>query len=470
VSSKLSLTPRERARAAAIASELKRRQGTPGLDRWLREVSSHFNWDWAHIQYVRQHLDKVTSGEIKRLIIEMPPRHGKSELATIRYPVYRLKQRPETRIIVGAYSQTLAEKFSRKARRIAANGQLDLSKERNSAEDWETVQGGGFRAVGVGGGVTGQGGDLIVVDDPVKNREEAESLVYRDKVWDWFTNDLYTRLEPGGAIIVIMTRWHKDDLVGRILESETGGQWTRLRLPAEAEPGDPIGRSEGQALCPDRFPLSVLADIHKVLGRDYHALYQQRPQPREGGMFKDHWFKRVEAVPAEARRVRWWDMAATPDGGDWTVGLLMAEHQGIYTLEDVVRGQWSSGERDKVIRQTAANDAEKYGAGAVAIWGGQEPGSAGKDAAGNFIKMLAGYTVRTEPETGPKEVRAQPLAAQAEAGNVAVLKAPWTATLIDEFCDFPSGKNDDQVDSGSHAFNKLALGLTVSAVPNTLFD
>lgn len=439
-----------------------------GFQRWLRQVSANFNWDWAHIQYVRQHLDKVSTGEIKRLIIEMPPRHGKSELATIRYPVYRLKLKPETRIIVGAYSQTLAEKFSRKARRVAANGKLELSKERNSAEDWETVQGGGFRAVGVGGGVTGQGGDLIIVDDPVKNREEAESLTYRDKVWDWFTNDLYTRLEPGGAIIVIMTRWHKDDLVGRILESETGGQWTRLRLPAEAEPDDPIGRSEGAALCPDRFPLSVLADIRKVLGRDYNALYQQRPQPREGGMFKDHWFKRVEAVPAEARRVRWWDMGATADAGDPTVGFLLAEAQGVYYFEDVVRGQWSSGERDKIIRQTAENDRLKYGD--VVIWAGQEPGSAGKDAAGNFVKMLAGYNAHTEPETGPKEVRAQPLAAQAEAGNVHVLKSDWTATLIDEFCDFPSGKNDDQVDSGSHAFNKLALGLTVTTVANTLFD
>jgi predicted phage terminase large subunit-like protein len=330
------------------------------------------------------------------------------------------------------------------------------------------VQGGGFRAVGVGGGVTGQGGDLIIVDDPVKNREEAESLTYRDKVWDWFTNDLYTRLEPGGAIIVIMTRWHKDDIVGRILESETADQWTRIRLPAEAEACDPLGRSEGAALCPYRYPLPVLADIHKVLGRDYTALYQQSPQPREGGMFKDHWFKRVAAVPAEARRLRWWDKGATAGGGDWTVGFLMAFLEGMYYIEDVVRGQWASGERDRIIVATAAKDAETYGP--VTVYGPQAPGDAGKDVALTFIKMLAGYDVHTSTETGSKEVRAQPLAAQCEAGNVSVLKAAWTATLIDEFCNFPSAANDDQVDAGSHAFNKLALVGTVTVTENVFYQ
>lgn len=447
---------------------------------WLPAVTPGYNWAWPHIQYVREHLDKVTSGEIKRLIIELPPRHGKSELATIRYPVYRLERDPKTRVIVGAYNQTLAEKFSRKARRIART-RLQLSQERQSAEDWETTDGGGFRAVGVGGGVTGQGGDLIIVDDPVKNREEAESLTYRDKVWDWFTNDLYTRQEPGCAIVVIMTRWHKDDLVGRILESSTGKDWTVVCLPAEAEKGDPLGRNEGAALCPDRYPLNVLADIRKVLGRDYTALYQQRPQPREGGMFKDFWFKRVDAVPRQARRVRWWDMAATDDGGDWTVGLLMAEAGGMYYIEDVVRGQWASGERNAKIRATAESDRAKYGR--VAYWGAQDPGSAGKDAAAAFVRLLAGFVVATEQETGPKDVRAEPLAAQVGAGdantgddktgNVAVLHADWTATLIDEFCDFPTGTHDDQVDAGSNAFNKLVIdfepaGEMTYAQPSTI--
>lgn len=428
----------------------------PSFDRWLHETTPSFNWRWPHIRYVRGYLDQITAGTLKRLIIELPPRHGKSELATIRYPVYRLEADPTLRIMVGAYNQTLAEKFSRRARRIAAT-RLALSRERTAVEDWETEAGGGMRAVGVGGGVTGQGGDLIMVDDPVKSRKEAESAAYRDMVWDWYTNDLYTRLEPGGAIVIIMTRWHKDDLVGRILDSEDGQNWTVVCLPAEAVKGDPLGRGEGEALCPDRYPLPVLAQIHKVLGRDYNALYQQQPQPREGGMFKEVWLlPLVEAVPALARRVRWWDKASTADGGDWTVGVLVAEVGGIWYVEDVVRGQWSSGERDKQIRATAILDRERFGQ--VATWSEQEPGSSGKDAALAFVRLLAGFEAHTEPSTGSKEVRAGPLASQAEVGNVCVKRAPWTAGFIAELCDFPSGANDDQVDSVAGAFNKLALG------------
>ena len=409
---------------------------------------------------MRQHLDKITSGEIKRLIIQMPPRHGKSELATIRYPVYRLERDGATRVIVGAYNQTLAEKFSRKARRIARQ-RFKLNDERTAADDWETEKGGGVRAVGVGGGVTGQGADLIVIDDPVKNREEAESETYRERVWDWYTNDIYTRQEPGCAIVVIMTRWHKDDLVGRILDSEDGSAWTVIDLPAEAEAGDALGREVGAALCPDRFPLPELAKIKTVLGRDYTALYQQRPQPREGGMFKEHWLPLVDEVPARAKRIRWWDRAATDGGGDWTAGVLVAYADGIFYIEDIVRGQWASGERDAIIRATADKDKEKYTVNPVTYWGEQEPGSGGKDAALAFVRLLAGYPVHTEPTTGSKEQAADPLASQAQAGNVKVKRARWTSAFITEALDFPNGKNDDQLESAARAANKL-VSTTVS--------
>lgn len=437
----------------------------PALADWLPAASPGYNWTWRHIVHVRQALDQVTAGAIRRLIIQLPPRHGKSQLTTVRYPVYRLEVDPHLRVIVGAYNQTLAEKFSRDARRIARmRPALHLSDQRQTAGDWETAQGGGLRAVGVGAGVTGHGANLIIIDDPVKNREEAESQTYRDRVWDWFTNDLYTRLEPDGAIVVIMTRWHQDDLVGRILASDTASEWTVINLPAEAEADDPLGRAPGEALCPDRFPLEALAQIHLVLGLDYQALYQQRPQPREGGMFKDFWFRLVEAVPARARRVRWWDMAATDGAGDWTVGVLVAEAGRLYYIEDMVRGQWASGERDAKIRATAERDRERYGV--VTYWAGQEPGSAGKDAAANFVKLLVGFDVHTEPETGKKEVRAGPLAAQAGAGqtgpgNVLVLRAPWSTTVINELCNFPSGAHDDIVDAAAGAFNKLALAYSL---------
>lgn len=416
------------------------------------------------MQHVIGHLDQVTRGDCRRLMLFLPPRHGKSELATVRYPVYRLAARPETRVIVGAYNQTLANTFSRKARRVAGQAGLALSGERSAVEQWETAAGGGLRAVGVGGGVTGQGGDVIVIDDPVKSREEADSAAYRQRVWDWYTDDLYTRLEPSGALILIMTRWHQDDLAGRILDSADAGDWTVVRLPAEAEPDDPLGRAPGAPLNPARFPADALARIRRVLGHSYQALYQQRPQPREGGLFKAHWLPLADIAPASPRwrLVRWWDLAATADGGDWTVGVLMGELDGLYWVLDVVRGQWSSGERDRVIRVTADRDAQQYGVGAVQHWAGQEPGSGGKDQAAAFRKNLAGHTAHTEPETGSKTVRAEPFAAQCEAGNVRVLARPWAPAYVGELLEFPTGGHDDQVDPSAGAFNKLALGATAA--------
>lgn len=186
-----------------LADQLDPDRVVPPFPEWLDEVTPLWQWHVPHLQLIQHQLHRITTGEINRLMLFLPPRHAKSETATVRYPAWRLEDNPELRIIVAAYNQTLANKFSRKTRRIVRS-RLPLSTERNAAEDWETTKGGGVRAVGVGGGVTGQGGDLIIIDDPVKNREEADSLTYRDKVWDWYTDDLYTRLEPGAAMILIM--------------------------------------------------------------------------------------------------------------------------------------------------------------------------------------------------------------------------------------------------------------------------
>jgi len=444
-----------------MLAQLRRRNYPADDDRlakWLEAATPQFNWKWPHIVHVRQKLDLVTSGALKRLMIFLPPRHGKSELCTIRYPAFRLELAQSShkplRVIVGAYNQMLADKFSRRTRRIVA-ARLGLSNERAAVEEWETPGGGSLRAIGVGAGITGQGGDLIIIDDPVKNREEADSLTYRDRVWDWYTNDLYTRQEPDCAIVLIMTRWHKDDLAGRILASDDGPYWTVINLPAEAEENDPIGRQVGEALCPDRFDLGKLADIKRVLARDYFALYQQRPQAREGGMFKEYWLPLCDAVPREARRVRWWDRAATADAGDYTTGVLVACLDGAYFIEDVVRGQWSSGERDRIILDTASKDLMRYGD--VDIWTEQEPGSSGKDKAIDFVQMLAGFNVDAKPSTGSKVARAEALSKQAEWGNVHVLRAAWTSRFLSEMTDFPTGVHDDQVDAAASAFNMLAL-------------
>jgi predicted phage terminase large subunit-like protein len=254
-----------------------------------------------------------------------------------------------------------------------------------------------------------------------------------------------------------MTRWHEDDLAGRILASEDGPHWTVVRLPAEAEADDPLGRREGAALCPERYDLDELAAIRTVLGRSYAALYQQRPTAKEGEMFRRSWFRLVRAAPAAARRVRYWDKAGTEGAGAYTCGVLMARTpERRYVVESVVRGQWNAGEREAVIRQTAVLDRQQVGPVDIVVE--QEPGSGGKESAENTIRSLAGFAVCADRVTGDKVVRAEPFAAQAQAGNVDLLDAAWTAGYLDRLASFPMGKYKDDVDASSGAFNRLALG------------
>lgn len=436
------------------------RRGGLVFGDWLPEVTPSFRWDWAHLVLIRQQLERVARGEVDRLILTVPPRHGKSELATIRFPAWLLEEDPKRRVIIGAYSQTLANKFSRKCRNIARQ-RIALNEERTAVDDWETAQGGGVRAAGVGAGVTGMGANLIVIDDPVKNREEANSEVYRQKVWDWYTDDLYTRLEPGGAIILIMTRWHEDDLAGRLLADTEGDRWEVVNLPALAVDNDPLGRSPGEALCPERFDVAALERIKRVLGNSFYALYQQRPTAPEGEFFKRGWFQVVQVPPLNCEWVRYWDKAGTKDGGDFTAGVLMGRaSDGVFYVADVVRGQWSAHEREQVIKQTAEMDQNR---GHVRIWIEQEPGSGGKESAENTIRNLAGFAVKAERVTGDKALRAEPFAAQCEAGNVRLVRGAWNTAYLHELTSFPAGSNDDQVDGSSGAFSKLAVQVMSTA-------
>ena len=434
--------------------EIRREQARRRFPVWLREVTPTYTWDWAHLRVIQQNLDRVTRGEIDRLMLFLPPRHGKSEMTTIRYPMWRLERDQSMRVIIGSYGQELADTFNRKARRIGEE-RLELSHERQAANDWHTTAGGGMRAVGVGAGVTGQGGHLIVIDDPVKNREEANSETRRNAVWNWYTDDLYTRLEPGGAIILIMTRWHEDDLAGRILASEEADQWTVVSLPAFAEEHDPLGRTVGEALCPERYDVEALTRIRQTLGRSFYALYQQNPQPLEGSMFKRSWFPIVKVSAQPYGRVqRYWDKAGTADGGTYTVGVALCLVQGVTYVLDVVRGQWSVGERERTIKQTAYLDRQQYGEN-VETWIEQEPGSGGKESARATIRNLAGFTIRADRPTGDKATRAEPYAAQAEAGNVKLVQGQWNGAYLNELASFPVGVFSDQVDASSGAFNKL---------------
>ena len=321
---------------SALAESIRREvaKTTPkavlSFGEWCREVSPTLRWDWHHLVYIRAKLQPridalercleaslagrpVEFGEQgpRHIIFSVPPRHGKSEQITIRLPPYLLERWPAMRIIMAAYNSRLVSKFSRRAKRIA-DGRIALATDKNAADEWETPEGGGVRAVGVGGGVTGTGGHLIIIDDPVKSREEAESETYRERVWDWFTDDLYTRLEPGGIIILIMTRWHDDDLVGRIERSDFAADFEVVNLPAEAEFDDLLGRELGEPLCPDRFNAEALKKIRDVLGRSYYSLYQGHPTATSGDIIQLDWFKRYTQAPGRSfffRVVQSWDTA-----------------------------------------------------------------------------------------------------------------------------------------------------------------
>jgi predicted phage terminase large subunit-like protein len=443
------LTPPERAQLDTLLSTLP-----PSLATWLKETTPNHQWDWAHLAHVREHLDAVSRGEIKRLMLFLPPRHGKSTLTTIHYPAYRLEVDPRLRCVVGCYNSDLAATFSRQVRALVrTRGRVALDDERQAASDWRTAVGGGLRAVGVGSGITGHGADLLIIDDPIKSREEAENAAYRERVWNWYRTDLYTRLEPAGAIILIMTRWHMDDLAGRLMESERAADWAIVSLPALAEESDPLGRAMGAPLCPERYDLPALDDFLAVLGsRSFDALYQQRPRPAEGAMFKRAWFEIVSAAPADARKVRYWDTAGADAGkGDYTVGVRMSrDGQGIFYVEDVLRGQWTAHPRNTQIKQVA--ELEPY----VPITIEQPPGLA-KESTDAIVRLLAGFSVHADRVHRDKVSRAEPFAAQCEAGNVKLVRGPWNSAYLEELCDFPYGAHDDQVDASSGAFGALSF-------------
>lgn len=259
---------------------------------------AHYETNWHH-EVIASALEDVESGKIDRLIIMVPPRHGKSELASIRFPAWYLGKNPTKEIITASYSADLAIDFGAKTRGLIEDEQyqaifeeLKLRQDERAKAKWLTEKGGGYTSVGVGGSLTGRGAHVLIIDDPIKNRDEAESEVYRSKVWSWYTSTAYTRLEKGGAIILILTRWHMDDLAGRILASPDAKRWTVISLPAIAL-RDEEYRKQGEALWPEKYDLAELANTKQVIGTyDWSSLYQQTPILSENQEFKPHFFKK----------------------------------------------------------------------------------------------------------------------------------------------------------------------------------
>lgn len=443
--------PRKRTAHRALAAALQRSAAESSLIEFAKLTHGDYRPSWHH-ELLASKLEAVARGEIKRLVVSMPPRHGKTEIATVRFAPWLLTRRPAASIIAATYSGEFADDLGRKARAVLEHPVYSslwprsaLANDSRAVSRWQTVSGGTYFAVGVGGPLTGRGADFLLIDDPHKSRAEAESKVTRDAVFDWFRSTAYTRLEKGGAVVIIMTRWHEDDLVGRVLQDAE--PWEVLSLPALAEVEDEY-RRPGDALWPDKFSVEALTAIRNVVGeREWAALYQQHPAPLEGALFKPDALEMIEAEPAGVEWVRAWDFGATAGGGDPTVGVKLGMWNDRPVIADVVRFQGSPEEVERVLLATASRDGRD-----VPIHIPQDPGQAGKSQVQYLAGRLSGYRVVASPESGNKVTRAEPLAAQVNVGNARLVRGAWNRDFIAELRVFPNGKHDDQVDAASRAF------------------
>lgn len=397
-------------------------------------------------------LEAVERGEVKRLMICMPPRHGKSELASRRFPAWYIGRNPGKQIVAASYNSELATDFGREVRNIVASDEfkrlfdVKLSADSQAADCWHTDAGGIYVAAGVGTALTGRGADVLLIDDPFKDRQEADSEITRKRVWDWYTSVAYTRLMPGASLVLINTRWHDDDLAGRILENKSE-EWTVLSLPA---------LTNGVALWPEWYPAERLQQIKATIGdREWSALYQQEPAPDEGDFFRRDWFGEYDddTRPTNLNIYGASDYAVTADGGDYTEHCVVGvDAQNNWYVLDWWRGQstsdvWIDRKCDLIVKHKPQR------------WFGES---------GVIRKAVEPYLVRRMderhaycwldwlPSIADKATRARGLQALASMGKIRFPKiAPWRSDVLTQLLRFPAGKHDDAVD----ALSLLARGL-----------
>ncbi len=469
------------------------RASFPNFVRW---VSPGYDWQWYH-QYLADVLERVAKGELKRLIINMPPRHGKSEQTSKLFPAYLLGRNPDMEIISTSYSQDLASAMNRSVQRIidsdayrsvfphttlaAKNSRSVSGRALRNADTFEIVNHhGAYKCAGVGGAVTGSGGNALLVDDPIKNEEEARSITYRQKVWEWFTNTLMTRQLAGAAVVVIMTRWHEDDLVGRLLkraaEDPKADQWTVITFPAIREdnenPDDP--REVGEALWPDRYSIEMLEAMKGTMGEHAFAgLYQQRPAVAGGNTLKEsrwrYWYtSEIEPPPIVCRddegnlvtcqqtrlpvkfdyTYQSWDMAFKDTArSDFVVGQLQGRCKADHFLLEQVRNKWDFPATVIAVRYMSQ---EHQHARAKLV----EDKANGPAVISTLQKEIPGL-LPIDPHGG-KEARCNAIAPMQESGNLYIphpSEKPWVRSFVAECSQFPKGKFDDQVDAYTQGVN-----------------
>lgn len=449
------------------------------------------NW---HIEVICEHLEAISRRQIRKLLINMPPRHMKSILLAVMWPAWTWLHNPSRSQLFASYAHSLSIRDSVKCRRLLLSpvyhqlkewceSRWEFASDQNAKERFENTAGGYRLATSVEGALTGEGADDIVVDD-AHNVVEGESEVEREKVLTWWDESMSTRLNDPqtGAYVVNGQRVHENDISGHIQESLEEQGWTFLCLPARYE-GSSRSRSHlmpildrrsriGEPLWPQRFGEAELKDLETRM-TPYSAAcqLQQRPQPREGGMFKPDKLLKVRAMPPAQNIIkgtRYWDKAATEGGGCNSAGVLVYKVQNepySYLIADGVVGHWSASHRNQIMKSTADLDGRS-----IRIVHEQEPGSGGKESAEATNKLLDGFLVEADKVTGSKVTRAEPFSCQVNAGNVAILLPPvgsplpsWIRQLLNELEMFPTSKTKDLVDATSGAYNSLALKQEVKA-------
>lgn len=428
---------------------------TPYIDGW-------------HIDAICAHLEAVTYGRFNRLLMNVPPGSSKSLIVSVMYPAWEWGPAglPHLRYLSTSHSQNFTNRDCRRMRVLVTSEWY----QRRWGDVVEIVGSGEKRYSNTARGerdgrpfpsLTGGRGDRVLIDNP-HTTETAESDAERDNAIRIFRESIPQRINDPekSAIIVIMERMHSKDISAEAIKAG----YVHLMIPMEFEPerrcvtplGDIDPRThDGELMCPARWPQEVIErDRSTMTAYAWAGQMQQRPAPREGGMFKRHWFDVVRAAPAGCRWVRGWDLAATKSStAAYTAGVLLGRYGGEYYVADVRRERGSAGDVEKLIRNTAAQDVSRYGNVRISI--PQDPGQSGKMQAQYLVKQLAGYVVRATPESGSKPDRAEPVSAQAEVGNVHLIEGDWNEAFLDELSNFPNGDYLDQADALSRAFAEL---------------
>lgn len=451
---------------------------------------AHPGYLWGvHLRVLARRLQDVADGLLRRVMIFMPPRHGKSELVSRLFTAYYLYRHPQRDVALTTYGAELSYDLSRDARTNFLQLGGELATDSAAIKSWHTSRGGNCWATGVGGSATGRGYHLGIIDDPYKDHEEAASAKIRRTRWNWYKSVFRTRAAPGAAIVILMTRWHMDDLAANLLREEmvTRQGWHIIEMSAEkrveplasAVPIDaltgtvigkprhvwpasvtvePDARDHDTWLWVQRFPIDEYETIKRELGGAsgyfWNALYQQRPVPSEGGMFKREWFKPIARtqLPAMVAIVRWWDLAATEGDGAFTAGLKLGKDiDGHFYIMGLEHGQWHAGKRDRLMQQTAKIDGPR-----VRQLIPQDPGAAGKQVAQQHLKLFSGIAPATAIiESGDKDLRATLPASDAANGLFHIVAEPWAAIVLQELSDFgPGAEYRDIGDalSGAHGY------------------